>query len=371
MSFNLLSLIPDKFHSEILTTLVDVISDADTTSSVVLSIREILDKIAYLEHMIDPYRAPEEYLQYLADLIGATLASDSVATASARRKELLRMIDWYKIKGTYQSIDIIALITGLTIEVYDKYTDDYTTFVDKDWFVGDEGENPAGLDATYYKSPHFGVSFLLDKVYPADSQYDEGALSKHLWRPSLFTGLSEYIEKTRPVNTVPHYQILSQHLTYEDGAVSVIDDSEVATQIVGAWTHSKVFFDAGAVDGSGEQVYFDDKDSLGDPINYFDSSFESLVNSITTWKIGTGGRDLTSSFVSYEVSPVVLSGSFTSVTIYTDRIEFKFSIDSDIVQEINELGLYKGDELMVMSTFPTIYKGAGTRLDFLVIISRD
>jgi len=366
MSFDLLSLLPSKFHSEILTALVNIISDADSTSSVVLSIREILDKIAYTEQMIDPYRVPGDYLQYLAGLIGATLARDDVATEAVRRKELLRMIDWYKVKGTYQSIDIISLITGLTIQVYDKYTDDYSTFVDKDWFVGNEDENPTGLDLTYYKSPHFGVSFLLDKVYPADSQYEEGSLDRHLWRPSLFTGLSDYIEKTRPVNTVPHYQILSRHVTYEDGTVSIIEGSEVATQIVGAWTYSKLFFD--------DDNYFDEKDSYDITTNHFDSSFESLIDNIDEWKLGTGGRDLTDSDVEYNIGPVVLSGSFTSVTIYTDRIEFKFSVDSNVVQDdINELGLYKSgtDELMVMSTFPTIYKGAGTRLDFLVIIYRD
>lgn len=379
MSFDLLSLIPSKFHSDILTTFVGIISDADTTSSAILSIREILDKIAYMERMVDPHRAPGDYLQYLADLIGAALARDDVATVTERRKELLRMIDWYKVKGTYQSIDIISLITGLTIEVYDKYFlkdyyNDYSTYVDKDWFVGNEGENPVGLSADYYKSPHFGISFLLDKIYPAGSGYDEGGLAKHLWRPSLFTGLSEYIEKTRPVNTVPHYQLLSQHITYEDGEVYVIEGSEVATQIVGAWAYSKVFFDAN-IEGSGEQVYFDEMDSKGLAVNYFDSSLETLIDSIVEWKLGTGGRDLTSSSVSYEVGPVVLSGSFTSVTTYTDRIEFKFSVDSDVVQgDINELGLYNGDSgdgLMVMSTFPAIHKGAGTRLDFLVIIYRD
>ena len=373
MAFDLLSLVPSKFHSEVFTTFIDVISNTDTSSSVVLSIREILDKIAYTEHIIDPYRVPGDYLQHLADLIGATLASDSVATEAVRRKELLRMIDWYKVKGTYQSIDIISLITGLTIEIYDKYTNNYSTFVDKAWFVGDEDENPTGLDSTYYKSPHFGVSFLLDKVYEVGSGYSEGALDRHLWRPSLFTGLSEYIEKTRPVNTVPYYQILSQHATFEDGEVYMIEGSEVKTQIVGAWTYSKIFFDA-SVDGSGEQVYFDEKDSYDDAINHFDSSYESLIDSIDEWRLGTGGRDLTSSDTSHEVGPVVLSGAFTSVTIHVDRIEFKFSVDASVIQDdINELGLYISgtDELMVMSTFPTIYKGSGTRLDFLVIIYRN
>ena len=369
MSFDLLSLIPSKFHSDVLIALVDIISDADASSSVTLSIREILDKIAYMEDLLDPYRIPGDYLQYLADLIGAKLASDSVATEATRRKELLRMIDWYKVKGTYQSVSIISLITGLTIEIYDKYTDDYVTFVDQDWFVGNENENPAGLGAGYYKSPHFGISFLLDKTYEA-GDYDEGTLVKHLWRPSLFTGLSEYIEKTRPVNTVPHYQILSQHTTYEDGEVTEIEDSEVATQIVGPWEYSKAFFDA-IVDGTAEQLFFDDNDSSGDPLNNFDSSYEQLISGINQWKLGTGGSDLTVSGIGYEVSPVVQSGSVTP-TIYADRIEFKFSVASDIVQNgINELGLYSSGVLIVMSTFPVIYKGAGTRLDFLITIYRD
>lgn len=370
MSFNILNLLPPQYRSEILTSLISTISLADDTSSVVLSIREILDKIAYLEHLLDPYRVPNDYLQYLADLIGATLASDSVASEPVRRKELLRMIDWYKVKGTYQSIDIISLITGLTIEVYDKYTNDYINFSDQDWFIGDEDENPTGLASTYYKSPHFGVSFLLDKAYPVGSEYDEGSLPRHLWRPSLFTGLSEYIEKTRPVNTVPHYQILSRHATYEDGEVSVIENSEVVTQIVGSWEYSKLFFDGA---GSFEE-FFDTNDSDGSPTNFFDSSFEALISSVNQWKLGTGGKDLLDSEVVYEVSPVVFSGTITSTTIYNDRIEFKFSVPTTtILNGINELGLYRSGtgELVIMSTFPAIYKGNRTRLDFTVIIYRD
>ncbi len=372
MSFDLLNLIPSKFHSEVLTAFISIISDEDTSSSVVLSIREILDKIAYMEELVDPYRVPGEYLQQLADLIGATLASDNTATTVERRKELLRMIDWYKVKGTYESINIISLIIGLAIEIYDKYTADYTTFVDKDWFVGNEDENPTGLGSNYYKSPHFGISFLLNKTYPAGT-YDERVLVKHLWRPSIFTGLSDYIEKTRPVNTVPIYQLLSLHTADEDGEVNLIEDSEVATQIVGDWTYSKAYFDQGSLE-SGGQLYFDDNDSDGDPLTTFDSSFESLVDGIDQWKLGTGGRDLTVSGVSNVVSPVVQSGSLTDVTVYTDRIEFKFSVAAATVQDgINELGLYNSGtgELMVQSTFPTIYKGAGTRLDFLVTIYRD
>lgn len=370
MSFNLLSLIPDKFHSEILTAFIEIISEADAGSSVVLSIREILDKITNLEAMLDPYRIPDEYLQHLADLIGATLAGDTEASAAVRRKELLRMIDWYKVKGTYQSMNIISLITGLTIQIYDKYTDDYSTFVDKAWFVGNESENPPGLGAGFYKSPHFGVSFLLNKVYPSGSQYEEGTLGRHLWRPSLFTGISDYIEKTRPVNTVPNYQLLSQHIAFEDGGISIIEDSEVATQIVGTWEYSKIFFD----EKSSAAIYFDEDESNGDPLNRFDSSFEDFINSIDVWKLGTGGKDLTSSYIVHEISPIVLSGSLSTPDIYADRIEFKFSVDSATIQgDINELGLFKsaGDELIVMSTFPSIHKGAGTRLDFTVIIYRD
>lgn len=356
MSLDLLPLVPEKFRdSAILQALFQAIAEEIDTWH-----QDIDD----LTKLLDPHNVPDVYLQHLASLVGAILTSEDEVTPSERRKELVRMVDWYKIKGTYKSLRVIGLMAGLSIVVYDMYTDDYATFVDVVWFVGNEGENPAGLDSTYYKSPHFGVSTLLDKIYPSGT-YSEGFLDRHLWRPSLFSGVVEYVEKTRPVNTVPHFRIYLHCITDESMTVYTITTPEISTQIVGYWEYSKWFFDGGAL-GSDEQKYFDDGES-------FDPSVGAFYNSIDTWKLGTDGKDLRDSGVAHEVGGIVLQGSIDSVTIYGGRIEYEFTIPKATIQYgINELGLYRSafDDLIIMSTFPDINKGSNTELKVVVVVNR-
>lgn len=365
MGVDLLPLIPDKFHdSDLLNALVEVLNER---------VDSWIEDITALQQLQDPHNVPAAYLQYLADQIGFALTSADDMTTAGRRNELLQAIDWYKVKGTYQSLSIIALWMDLTFIIYDMYTNDYSTFVDQEWFVGEENENPSGLDSTYYKSPHFGLCIVLDKIYVAGT-YDEGAIDKHLWRPSLFADIDDWVEKTRPVNTVPHYQILHTCVTDESLTAYEIADTETITRIVGTWTYSNIFFDGAAL-GSANQIYFDDGD-------YFDSDFETFIATITTWKLATcanyginggGCLDLSGDIPSGGLSldTILLTGTVDSYTIYDDRIEFEFVVpQATELDEINEVGLYVGSELMIASTFPDINKGDGTLLKVKVIVYR-
>jgi hypothetical protein len=151
---------------------------------------------------------------------------------------------------------------------------------------------------------------------------------------------------------------------FEDKLPFRIFNSLVTTQVVGNWEYEQLFFDDGA--------FFDEVDSSLNPIHYFDASIDVFIATLTNWKIGTGGVDLGTYPVSPTVSPVVLSGSDVAATIYSDRIEFRFNVDSAVIQnEINEIGIYTNvGELMIMCTFPNVYKGTGTELDVLIIVYR-
>jgi hypothetical protein len=129
----------------------------------------------------------------LGALIGVAFPPEDESTTAELRKTLADAVDWYKLKGTYQSIDIIALIQSFTVNVFDMYTNDYSSFVLTDWFVGDENENPPGLDGTYYKSPHFGAEVVLNQVYEPS-----GTSLRYLWQAGGLANFAAKVEETRP-----------------------------------------------------------------------------------------------------------------------------------------------------------------------------
>lgn len=386
MGVDLLPLVPLKFQdSAILNALIDILNegvDAWNTS------------IAALQQLQDPYNVPSDYLQYLADHVGFRLSSADEVSASARRKELIGAVDWYKMKGTYESLNLIALWASFDFVIYDKYCNSESNynngvFTDVEWFVGDENENPADLDSTYFKTPHFGINVDLDTIYAA-GDYSEGYLERHLWRPSLFVGIPDHVEKTRPVNTVPSYLILHTCIADESGDPYTITGTDTITRVVGLWSVSRLFFDetttseSGLESGTSSANYFDSGE-------YFDRAVEIFLTSITKWKLsvcemsqsgesGAGevrcmdleGDEPVGGFV---LDDVVLEGTIDGYVVYDDRIEFTFVVPLATVQYgINELGLYRvagaSEELMVASTFPVINKGSSTALKVIVVIYR-
>lgn len=261
---NLLNLIPEKFTDSQL--LIDFMSEVSTL------IGEYLNNVNEMQLLQDPNNVPIAYLKYLGKLIGVTLPDVDTTSEKELRREVLQAIDWYKIKGTYHAMQIIISASGLTVNLYDMYTNDYVTFSIQDWFVGEEDENPTGLDSSYYKSPHFGFEILLIIVHNTD------ALGDHLWRDALFTNVDDRIEKVRPINTVPHYWLLLNPLTDESGT-AIESLGKVFCKVTENWSYDKLYFDTGE---SGH--VFD----TGDPDYLFDIDIESFLDSIVTWKLGTG-----------------------------------------------------------------------------------
>jgi hypothetical protein len=349
---NLIELVPEKFRSSQI--LIDFLDECS------LAVGGWLTDVTDIIKLLNPYTiSSTEYLRHLGALIDVKFPPEDTTSEDEMRKTLIQAVDWYKVKGTYESIQIISLIQQLTINLYDMYTNDYEIFHMVDWFVGDENENPPGFDSSYYKSPHFGVEVLLNKVYQGGS----GSLSSsgsYLWEVSNLNNLLDKVNETRPVHTVPHYFLLLNPKTDEFGHIIEVD-GEIFTKITGNWEPSTKYFDM-----AGSNAWnFDDG-------THFDQSAEGFVKSITKWVLGTGdvvnhlgdpGVDLISPVTTGSIDP-------DDIVISDEKITFEFIVPKAVVQSgITELGLYVpgvSDILVLASGFPRIDKDSRVELHVIV-----
>ena len=336
---DLLKLVPNKFRSSVV--LQEFLEECG------LKVGGWLGYINDIEKLIDPYNVGDDYIQNLADLLGFTLNITDTTTIDEKRRQLLTAIDFYKKKGTYGALSYVAYLLNITMNIWDMYTNDYSTFVQEEWFTGKENENPPGLDSSYYKSPHIGLETVLNTVYGESP-------NKHLYLTSMVTDLSYYIEKVRPVNVVSHYSILLNPVCDESGSVTEVA-GEIKSCVLGDWVFSRKFFD--------DSNYFDDG-------NFFDYTETSFLNSVTKWKLGTGNKEVSPDSSNFDLETVVASGDISSISIYIDRVEYEFTISGSTQQGISELGLYLNDgtTLVAASTFPDIDLSTSIELRVLFII---
>lgn len=309
-----------------------------------------LASINDLAYQVDPYNVPEDYIQNLASLLGLEILFDENTTIAEKRAQLLQVIDWYKRKGTYASLQNIGYALGFTVAMQDMYTNDYETFVEEAWYVGAEGTNPTGLDDTYYKSPHMGFNIVLD------TEYTELPYS-YLFKSTMYDDLYTYVERCRPINVVPHYRLLLTAETSEDTVVYE-GPGGVSTCVVGSWTFTR--------------LYLDDSKSMDDSL-FLDFTDDALYNSIVVWKVGTGSKGIPPSNTGFALETPILDGAITTTTVYADRVEYDFTVPGALVSAgLSELGLYLTDEatLEVAATFPNIYLTEDVDLKVKVIINR-
>lgn len=347
VGLDLLQWMPEKFRSSAI--LVDYLREAGIQfGSWLTQVRDIV-KLLNTRTTSDT-----DYLRYLGAMIGVELPPEDDVTVDEIRKSISLAIDWYKVKGTYRAIQIMSLIQRFTLNVYDMWTDDYSDFILVDWFSGGEGENPPGLGALYYKSPHFGIEVLLNKVYTTGSGAGSGGASI-LWDASYFDNLCTKIEEIRPVHTVPHFMLLLNPVTDEFSHVIEVD-GEIFAKATGNWSYSTKYLDETL---SSEMWNTDDG-------IFLDTSATTFLNSITTWWIGTGLGDITDPAWSL-VSPVY-SGTIDAadIKVFDDKYTFEFIVPKSVVQAgITEVGLYvpgAPDVLVVGATFPPIEKDNRTEL---------
>ena len=387
---NLLQLIPEKFHSS------QILKDLIVELGFLMG--DQLIKIEELNTLQDPDKTPFANLHHLASLIGLKSFYSEETDEVAMRKELTTAIDWFKLKGTYQSLDIISYITGATSFFTDFYTNDYTNFVETDWFAGEEDENPPGLDATYYKSPHFGYSLLLDKEIIADDAGESDAADPYLWLAGVLSDLTRYVEQTRPVNTVPHFILVLE--LYIPLTAPALWDSTLGASFGASWVSvdetgydsttgiaygrfvdisDRLRFDERLVTG-GEELFFDQTS----PILRFDQYSSTILDSIDEWKLGTGNevnvgtvdqngtaRAALLAGDGFDLETAVLTGTradltFADAPVTIDGISYFYitlTIPQATVQSgITECGLYAGGDLLYAWLFADIDKEAGMEL---------
>jgi len=343
---DLMPLFPMKFHnSEILQDLVAELG---------IQVGSWLTQTEDIIKLLGPNTVSSTtYIRYLGALIGVTFPPEDDSTEAELRKTLTDAIDWYKVKGTYDSINVIAAINQLTINIWDMYTNDYSNFYLVEWFVGDEDENPPGFDSSYYKSPHFGAEAVLDRVRVFGSQ-------NYLWYDGLNDNFVYTMERTRPVHTVPHYMILLNPKT--DARRNTITVSgNIQTRITGNWTVSQKYFDE-----VGSDAWSFDAGEMT-----FDSSDETFAKTVTKWVLGTGNYGGDVSATDFDIQSPALTGTIDVSDIVVDetKISFEFIVPKATVQSgITELGLYVGgtDTLVLASVFPKIDKTSDVELRVLV-----
>ena len=294
-----------------------------------------------------------EYLRYLGALIGVVFPPEDTTSELEMRKTLEQAVAWYKVKGTYESLLLLAMIHQFTVNIYDMYTNDYVNFVLVNWWTGQEGINPPGLDVSYYKSPHFGVEVVLDRVYTVHS-------TQYLWYSSLFGNLLAKVEEVRPVHTVPHYLVRLAPKTDELGHVIEVT-GQIKARVLSNWEQATKYFNAS---GAGTWHFNDG--------TYFNASGDAFVKTVTKWVLGTGASDITDP--SFTILNPVLTGSIDpdNITSDKDKYSFEFLVPKIAVQlGLRELGLYvpgAPDKLVIGSTFPLIDKGNDVEIRVVVQI---
>jgi len=359
VELDLLQLIPRKHHSQ--QVLLDYVDEVE------LQIGSWMTAVRDMNRLGNPNSVTSrEYLKKLATLIGLNLPPEDDSTEDEIRRSISQAIDWYKIKGTYKSIVVIALIQKFTVNLYDMYTNDYEHFYLTDWFVGEENENPPGFDASYYKSPHFGVEILLDQVYSGGSGSGAsgasgasggsgGPVDGHLWKDSYLNNFYNMVESTRPVHTVPHFVLFLNPKTDEFGHVIEVE-GDIQTKVFADWEATTKYFDT-----VGTPWYFDDL------ATYFDELITSFIYSITKWVLGSGSSNIHSASWT---PTAVLTGTIDpdDISITNEKVTFSFIVPKNISQNaIKELALYTStNELVVGSVFPNIEKGSRTELKVTV-----
>lgn len=339
---DLLDLIPEKFRNSRI--LQDYVDECEVSFS------NCLTQARNLINLVNPNTTTDvKYLRYLGQLIGADLPPEDTTDEVELRKDIEEAIYWYKLKGTYYSLKILAMISGLHIELYDMWTDDYDKFILLPWWSGNPNANPLG--STFYKSPHFAVEVLLDKIYQKNS-------INWLWYESLGSNIIERIEKTRPVHTVPHFLIRPNIIADIYGNV-IETEGEIKGRTFGDWLISNKFFNM-----SGSQQWY-----FNSGVNFNQSNSE-FINSIDKWVLGNGNYPSHIEDPNFEIEDPVASGTIDSVFVDSEKIVFEFIVpETQELTNLSELGLYisqSPETLVLGATFPKIDK---TNVELHVVIT--
>lgn len=345
VSVDLLDLIPEKFHkSEILRQYVQEVG---------VQVGQWMTQARDLILLQNPNTTSSvTYLRYLGSLIGLTLQPEDQTDEQELKKEVESAISWYRLKGTYEALNIIAMVSGLHINIYDMYSADYSHFVAVPWWTGKENENP--LEPGYFKTPHFSVEVLLDQLYEKNS-------TQYLWYPDIGKNMISRIESIRPVHTVPHYVISLSVTTDIFGNVVETYPAIKGRAFTDIWRTSSKFFNE---ESSTEWEFNSGVD--------FNQSEETAIYSITNWQLGEGSSGIEDP--SFTIENPLLTGviSVDDIHILPDKYIFEFVVPKvEHASGIIKLGLFSSEslgDLVLGATFPEIEKNTQVELRVIVTV---
>jgi len=342
---DLLPLVPEVFRSsDVLKQYLEEVGIFDGT---------YLSNVDDLQAILDPHGVGEVFLLELAKLIGVEIVRTETTPLVEIRRQVTQAIDWYKRKGSYEALQIIAYLSNLGVQLFDLYTSDYISFTRAEWYAGDEGTNPPGIPSNFFKSAHFGLEIKLNRVYTG---------STFLWKENLFIPIQRHVELVRPANTVPRYIIFLNPITDQTGSVMEVAGF-IRTRVMDTWSFPQLFFDMNLL--SQPDWDFDG----GEAGEFFDFTENNFINGINTFKLGTGNKGVSPGAPLFAIQTPTLVGSVDAIRILPNKMEFEIVIPSATVSlSLSELGLFSngGTVLRVASTFPDIDKIAGVELRILV-----
>jgi hypothetical protein len=169
----------------------------------------ILEKVYRLAETHDPDLIDLDYIQHFAAYLGYNvdvsreelgLFVDDDCIETSQKKYLRFMVSnlphWYKIKTTENAVKIMLFSFGMVGDIVHFYTNDYNQnwqFSNTTWndTVNELKEDLINIDNTYYPTPHFAISYNINKS-AVDFAFDAAK------QKSIINA----INSIRPINTV-------------------------------------------------------------------------------------------------------------------------------------------------------------------------
>jgi hypothetical protein len=318
---NLIKLLPEKFHN--IQRLVEYLEGCG----------ELLDDLVLLienlKQLTDINTVPEDFIQLLGNLLNYQSYGKVDQTVDEKRRQVRQIVEWYKIKGTYESFEVLLYSLGLTATIKDLWTNDYITFITG---ITDESDGylqfdsglylDTGLTLTqFYKSPHFNLE--------VDFTSDKGGYLFSRKEDSITRDKLEFI---RPAHTVPNHSHILNILTDETETANT-QVNNVSALVTNNWVDSIKKLDDGL---------------LLDDSHTFDFTSNDMFNDITKFSIGDGNRvkngflELWSSGDTSAPDEWVLNGSGVAIRKdTTNKVIGRFSSEFTLIDNFSDVYLYQ------------------------------
>ena len=170
--------------------------------------------------------------------------------------------------------------------------------------------------------------------------------------------IDNVLEDFTPLNTVPHMYLELDTECYEDYLPYTLVKTQVKTCLTTNWLPQTQYLDTG--------LHADDS-------KVFDWSDTSMIETMTTFKIGNGNKGLTPNSGITALASIIYTGTIGSYELTVDKVIFYMSVPKATpLAGASELGLYNtgtGD-LMSVSFYPDLNKPDDMELQIVATVNR-